>query len=871
MAKGDKKKKLNRTTAEVSLTEVTEDISTSGQALDPPAEQEHHTVITQPAEEPENTEEPEILHIPVLSNIIVQRYEGERCGEVFNGEGVAYFEGGHVYKGSFADGFMQGHGEYTWLDGLKYEGEFALNAPMGHGVYTFLDGSTYEGEVYNSLRHGTGTYKCAKTSTIYRGQWHQGKRHGKGTIYYNPDVTSWYDGDWKDNQIEGTGIRCYPSGNIYQGQWKNNVRHGEGTMKWIQLGQQYSGQWHGHGTHTWFLRRVPGSQYPLRNEYKGEFDQGLRHGQGTFFYASGAVYSGSWKHNRKHGQGKFVFKNGCSYEGAFIDDRMADLGAFSCDGANSGPDLSPMKTCSPPPLNSDLPKKRENYSSTSLLGEDITLDIGILFNQMSKVQRDQELRQVEFTLLRHVTLLRTLYSLYSRLGQDPSPDNTFLLSRLQFWRFLKDSNIHLHGITLAQMDRLIDEDISPDEVHSPFGTILLRKWISYIVIVAYHIYHRDFESSNSVVADCFTKLMTHIIPNGKNVKGPLFCHPCRAVIGRNYIDRCWEIYQAFSKANSAAFSDKTMTARQFIWMLKDFGLLDCKLTSARVLEILSLENPVIYNPTHSNLDLEITFLEFFEALLGCAEVKKTHLVKTAEHSQSELSDPDETIRTSTNEMKASPFPSQLASPQYESVVESLNSFSSSATSVKSLEAVKSKDTTLSAPTEELQKSSEDMGNDQAGCKMELNKDTIDCAYVTEVSQQPINTEVAGVAGPEGELEDWIHTIHQFFIHTFFPAYEQNLLLKDEMQDEQLRQITKNRIALEKAKEDARLREQQEAENKETFKEDSLEAERNVDIPDCESSHSPPALTSSVTSTSSVAQTQSATKKKQEKQSKKKKK
>lgn len=61
---------------------------------------------------------------------------------------------------------------------------------------------------------------------------------------------------------------------------------------------------HGQGTHTWFLRRVTGSQYPLRNEYTGDFVQGLRHGQGSFYYASGALYKGEWKDNKKHGQVK---------------------------------------------------------------------------------------------------------------------------------------------------------------------------------------------------------------------------------------------------------------------------------------------------------------------------------------------------------------------------------------------------------------------------------------------------------------------------------------------------------------------------------------------------------------------------------------
>ena len=57
----------------------------------------------------------------------------------------------------------------------------------------------------------------------------------------------------------------------------------------------------GFGTHTWFLKRIRSSQYPLRNEYIGEFVNGYRHGRGKFYYASGATYDGEWVSNKKHG------------------------------------------------------------------------------------------------------------------------------------------------------------------------------------------------------------------------------------------------------------------------------------------------------------------------------------------------------------------------------------------------------------------------------------------------------------------------------------------------------------------------------------------------------------------------------------------
>lgn len=61
--------------------------------------------------------------------------------------------------------------------------------------------------------------------------------------------------------------------------------------------------------------------------------------------------------------------------------------------------------------------------------------------------------QVELVVLSHHVELRLIYSFYSRLGCSHPPDNIFLLSRLQFWRMLKDCNIHHHGITLTQIER----------------------------------------------------------------------------------------------------------------------------------------------------------------------------------------------------------------------------------------------------------------------------------------------------------------------------------------------------------------------------------------------------------------------------------
>ncbi|KAI4807482.1 hypothetical protein KUCAC02_027288 [Chaenocephalus aceratus] len=562
----------------------------------------------------------DFYELPTFFNLTVQRYEGETCEGQFHGEGVACFEGGHVYKGMFSKGFMDGPGVFTQAGGLKYEGEFVCNMLVGRGTLTWPDASSYEGEVLNAIRHGTGTYRCANNGVLYTGQWDQGKRHGKGVVYFKQGKkTSWYKGDWVKNNREGWGTRCYPSGNTYSGEWKNNLRHGEGSMRWLKLGQQYVGMWqngvqHGNGTHVWILRRADGSQYSQRNQYAGDFVQGQRHGQGTFRYAGGAIYEGQWRNNKKHGRGKFTFEDGHVFEGEFVHDEMTTNNL----NGNKAPTSRP---------------------GSSILGPDM---------KIPERNRDTERKEVECVVLRKARELRSFYSFYSRLGHAPSPDNSFLMSRLQLWRLLKDCNVHHHNITLTQIDNFIRGDETSAEIHSPFTPMLLRRTLSCLVVVAYHIYHKDVVSQNHLLADCFSKLMTdNIIPNASNVKGFMFRHPDCAEVAVSYLEKCWEVYQDYCRVIAAPREDRTMTCRHLLWMFKDLHLLDSNLSTARLLQIITAESQDPSN-TSSCLDLEITFLEFFEVLLGSAEVKCQQVSPSSAEAKARSDLPEKSDKAETS-------------------------------------------------------------------------------------------------------------------------------------------------------------------------------------------------------------------------------
>ncbi|MEQ2311728.1 hypothetical protein AMECASPLE_023655 [Ameca splendens] len=109
-----------------------------------------------------------------------------------------------------------------------------------------------------------------------------------------------------------------------------------------------------------------------------------------------------------------------------------------------------------------------------------------------------------------------------------------------------------------------------------------------------------------------------VLPNARNVKGFLFKQPELTVEALKFANRCWEIFDTFCRVYLIHRDDESMTCRQLLWMFKDLGLFDHQLTTAKLLELITAEN---CNNQSSCVELEISFLEFFEVLLGCAELK----------------------------------------------------------------------------------------------------------------------------------------------------------------------------------------------------------------------------------------------------------
>ncbi|KAM8837824.1 radial spoke head 10 homolog B [Spinachia spinachia] len=620
----------------------------------------------------------------------------------------------------------EGEGLVSFEGGHSYQGTLSKGLMDGRGVFTGADGLKYDGEFVCNMPTGEGTYtwpdgSCYQgqvhggvrhgTGTYrgdvsYTGQWAQGKRHGQGVVYYTRDKTSWYRGDWVRNTREGWGVRRYPSGNVYLGEWRNNLRHGEGTMRWLKRGQQYVGTWH----------------------------NGLQHGRGAHAWAVRRADGSVCCHR---------------YTGDFVQGRCEEERRRNeAHGKDGDVFQGEMMTLT---LSGDK-------GSTAL--PDVPLDIKCLLERIPETKRRAELRQVEFAVLRRAAELTSVYSFYSGLGRPPSPGDRFLLSRLQLWRLLKDCNVHHHGISLAQMGRFIGE------APSPFTPIRLGRLLSCLVIVAFHIYHEDTVSTH-LLAACFCTLMTDdILPNYKHVKGFVFGQPDRAAVAVSYSKRSWDVYQAYSKVKVTP-AGRTVTGRHLLWMFKDLRLLDTNLTPARLLRIITAESRDSDNPS-ACLDVEITFLEFFEVLLGCAEATCQRGSEGPGGGHCSSSGPQaEASKEATQE--ASPLNSTIAPDVCRST---------------SVQRWKPSD---------VAETSTDQDAERQGVGSKASEEP------TAGESRHNNEEPS--RGCEVEL--WKQSIHHFFTQVFFPAFEHYQLVSRRIEEEKLRRGARTPPAQAKAPQRAR--------------------------------------------------------------------
>jgi hypothetical protein len=88
------------------------------------------------------------------------------------------------------------------------------------------------------------------------------------------------------------------------GEFRNGQRHGQGTY-YFRADNQFKG-----------------------DMYVGEYKDGVRSGQGTYIHANGDKYIGEWRDSKFHGHGTYSYANGDKYVGAYRDDKRNGQGTY---------------------------------------------------------------------------------------------------------------------------------------------------------------------------------------------------------------------------------------------------------------------------------------------------------------------------------------------------------------------------------------------------------------------------------------------------------------------------------------------------------------------------------------------------------------
>ena len=198
----------------------------------------------------------------------------------------------------------------------------------GKGILTFDDGSVCDGIWKEDFFcSGSRTYE-SRTSRrlIYEGSltkdqtgWtdvSSSHMHGQGKLTYKGGLLYegiWekgylYQGNMKSGLCDGEGTLVCPDG-VYKGCFQEGKRHGPGTFA-FDNGNTYEGTWKegkedGQGTRT----------YAYDGAYEGMWKEGKEDGQGTRTYANGTTYKGTWKEGKEDGQGTRTYAKGITYKG----------------------------------------------------------------------------------------------------------------------------------------------------------------------------------------------------------------------------------------------------------------------------------------------------------------------------------------------------------------------------------------------------------------------------------------------------------------------------------------------------------------------------------------------------------------------------
>ncbi|XP_063618206.1 radial spoke head 10 homolog B-like [Cydia splendana] len=595
-------------------------------------------------------------------------YLGQFKNNEMVGKGMIQWKDDTWYEGEFACNLRHGHGLYvdSRMQG-SYVGGWHLGTKHGFGALRYPGRGTnsYDGQWDHNVRHGVGSREYSHDSG-YNGDWDAYMREGKGLmIWPNNDL---YSGDWRNNVMSGFGIYIWdiyfnnsmsmPSINMYRGEWLKGKRHGYGVLNFgYSLGSHYKGEFkdnlkHGTGKLVTNTGRTFRHKALFIDDNLGPHESDNEIEQHRYAQTLRSTHP-----KLPHVQKPIDFNISDSsidliyhvHQALKNIDREAEIRAAIIANfiENNKYYLE---------LNGNTSVKRKDE-----MPEEANLNIGDLIT-FEETSLRKALRCYE-------TELRDIYFIYAKICNTKEISFTPSLIRLYLWQLYFDCKIHEKGLTLVQIDNIFfnnPEWISRSP-HNPFEKIHFWQFQHSLITVASKLYAKTTfpgPKPDTILASAFRTFMDkNVLPgsvchkghlvNGSGSYVPLkalyalyrslgephtvrtfLCaalrphhdveHPQPPMveapdeclpIGRNSYVHDDDMIFTLEGDNIKECPDEDLNGDTQL-KLFNFGNLSCKM----ILKIFGRIFPNVFgNNQILNLDVQITFYEFFEAFISCAE------------------------------------------------------------------------------------------------------------------------------------------------------------------------------------------------------------------------------------------------------------
>lgn len=270
--------------------------------------------------------------------------------------------------------------------------------------------------------------------------------------------------------------------------------------------------------------------------------------------------------------------------------------------------------------------------SGNILSPKLTLQLNGILEKFPPDRRKDELNQVTNIVIRNISNLRQLYNYYCTIGHNRVQSTKSELTRLQFWRFILDSHIHHYGLSLPEMDRILANCLEKGSIHQPLERLSISDFLSSLAILGYLLFkdkiplQKNSKSGtssaissrrNCVLSPCLQKLINeHIMMYSGRVKGGFLFEPRKGVNALKYMEVSWRMFKSLCEPGCSA--EPTVMMRKVLFALKDLQIIGPRLSNEKFFEILVSDHPNVNESGNYNLEIEITFLEYFEILVACA-------------------------------------------------------------------------------------------------------------------------------------------------------------------------------------------------------------------------------------------------------------